>query len=205
VADQRLRTILRHLRQFVARDEGGALTDAQLLERFVAARDEAAFEVLFWRHGELVWNVCRRVLRHEQDAEDAFQATFLALAREAATIGRRASLVGWLYTVAYRAALAARAAAANRARHEGPLGDVPAPGRPAVVGPAAGPVLAAPGQLWGTVHFALRWGLRGLPGGDTLALLLARERNKPHPCEKPRLTEAIILRWARAHRRRTGK
>jgi RNA polymerase sigma factor (sigma-70 family) len=130
VADGRLRAILRHLREAVVRQQGGALDDAQLLERFVAAHDEAAFEVLVWRHGELVWNVCRRVLRHEQDAEDAFQATFLALARKAASIGRRAAVAAWLYKVAYRAALAARAAAVNRARREAPLVDLPAPGPP---------------------------------------------------------------------------
>jgi RNA polymerase sigma factor (sigma-70 family) len=84
------------------------VSDAALLERFVRRGDEAAFELLVWRHGPMVLGVCRRVLRHEQDAEDAFQATFLVLARKAAEAGRRGSLGGWLYTVAYRVALRAR-------------------------------------------------------------------------------------------------
>src|SRR5439155_19785925 len=88
--------------------------DADLLERFVGQRDEAAFEVLLWRHGPKVLGVCRRVLRHEQDAEDAFQATFLILARKARSIGKRQAVGSWLYRVAYRVALRARQVAATR-------------------------------------------------------------------------------------------
>src|SRR4029077_16080376 len=62
-----------------------ALTDAELAGRYVEHRDAAAFEVLVWRHGPMVWATCRRVLRHQQDVEDAFQATFLAFARPAET------------------------------------------------------------------------------------------------------------------------
>ena len=76
------------------------LSDAQLLERFLSQRDEAAFEVLVWRHGAMVYSLCRRLLRHHQDAEDAFQATFLILARKAHSIGRRkrsaAGFTRWL-------------------------------------------------------------------------------------------------------------
>lgn len=84
------------------------LTDAQLLERFVTQQDEAAFEVLLWRHSAMVLGLCRRILRQEQDAEDAFQATFLTLARRAASISSRQALGSWLYKAAYRIALAAR-------------------------------------------------------------------------------------------------
>jgi cobalt-zinc-cadmium efflux system membrane fusion protein len=93
-------------------------TDAELLERWVAAGEQAAFEALLQRHGPMVLGLCRRVLRHEQDAEDAFQATFLALARKAGSIGRGEALAGWLYRVAQRIALRGRCRQHERAaRH----------------------------------------------------------------------------------------
>jgi RNA polymerase sigma factor (sigma-70 family) len=100
--------------------EGGRqdLTDAQLLQRFVAHHEEAAFAALVERHGRMVWGVCRHLLRHEQDAEDVFQATFLLLARKAASIRKGQSLGSWLHGVAYRAALRARRDVARRREHE---------------------------------------------------------------------------------------
>src|SRR5262245_7178278 len=109
-----LHTLIRRMRQTVGPLTAGGLTDAQLLERWVGQRDEAALEVLLWRHGPMVLGVCRRVLRHEQDAEDAFQAAFLALVDRAASIRNREALGSWLYRVAHRAALAARAEATRR-------------------------------------------------------------------------------------------
>jgi RNA polymerase sigma factor (sigma-70 family) len=88
--------------------------DSQLLERFVTGREEEAFAALLERHGPLVLGLCRRLLEHEQDAEDAFQATFLILARKAGSIRKREALAGWLYEVAYRLALRMRAAAARQ-------------------------------------------------------------------------------------------
>jgi RNA polymerase sigma factor (sigma-70 family) len=85
------------------------VADDALLGRWVEQADQSAFELLLWRHGPMVWQTCRRVLRHEQEAEDAFQATFLTLARKASSIRRAPCLAGWLYRVAHRAALAARA------------------------------------------------------------------------------------------------
>jgi RNA polymerase sigma factor (sigma-70 family) len=82
--------------------------DTQLLERFSCGRDEAAFAALVKRHGPMVLGVCRRVLHDAHSAEDAFQATFLALSRKAGAAGSRGSVGGWLYRVAYRAALRAR-------------------------------------------------------------------------------------------------
>src|SRR3954468_7908119 len=82
--------------------------DRQLLERFVAQREEAAFTELVQRHGDSVWRLCRRVLAREQDAEDAFQATFVILARKAAVIRRGEAVGSWLYAVANRTAMKAR-------------------------------------------------------------------------------------------------
>jgi RNA polymerase sigma factor (sigma-70 family) len=93
-----------------------ALPDGQLLERYVRQRDEAAFEALLHRHGPLVFGVCRRLLYDAHDAEDAFQATFLILARKADSIVPRSLVGNWLYGVAYRVAARARKAACRRTR-----------------------------------------------------------------------------------------
>jgi C-terminal peptidase prc len=113
-----LHDVVRHLR-WIARDVAPETTDRQLLERFRASRDETAFAALVERHGPLVWGVCRRVLRHHQDAEDTFQATFLVLARKAGAVCWRDSVHGWLYEVASRLAGEARVRAARRRLHEG--------------------------------------------------------------------------------------
>lgn len=99
---------------------GGAesVSDAELLRRFVAGRDEASFELLVWRHGILVLGTCRRVLGSTAEVDDAFQATFLALLRQAGRIRRSESLPGWLHRVARRIAIRARTAGANRQHHE---------------------------------------------------------------------------------------
>ncbi|HEY7330475.1 MAG TPA: sigma-70 family RNA polymerase sigma factor [Gemmataceae bacterium] len=102
-------------------------TDEELLERFVASRDAASFEVLVRRHGPMVLGVCRRVLQHPQDAEDAFQATFLVLVRKAASLCQRELLGNWLDGVAYRTALDARAAALRRRKREKQVNAMPEP------------------------------------------------------------------------------
>jgi RNA polymerase sigma factor (sigma-70 family) len=119
------RDVLRQFRRAALLRDGGGMTDGQLLECFVSRRDEGAFEALVRRHGPMVLGVCRRVLRHEQDAEDAFQATFLVLARKAAAVGQRELLGNWLYGVAYRTALDARAAAARRRARERQVNPMP--------------------------------------------------------------------------------
>jgi len=86
-------------------------SDADLLARFAAARDEGAFELLVWRHAGMVLRACRGVLRDHHAAEDAAQAAFLALARRASAVGRRGTVAGWLYRVARR--IAGRAARRN--------------------------------------------------------------------------------------------
>jgi RNA polymerase sigma factor (sigma-70 family) len=112
-----LTTALRHLRRLAAA-EGEGPPDRLLLQRFAAGRDEAAFADLVRRHGPMVLGTCRRLLRHEQDAEDAFQATWLVLARQAGDAGWGNSVGPWLYEVAYRLARAARRQAARRRERE---------------------------------------------------------------------------------------
>src|SRR5581483_10873949 len=89
--------------------------DAELLRRFAQQRDAAAFEELLERHAALVWGVCRRILPNEADCEDAFQATFLALVRQADAVDAGPSLGAWLHTVALR--VARKALARSRRQH----------------------------------------------------------------------------------------
>jgi RNA polymerase sigma factor (sigma-70 family) len=100
-----LNAVIRHVRRVVLVSS----SDEDLLVALACRRDEDAFEVLLKRHGPMVWAVCRRVLRHTQDAEDAFQATFLVLIRKSASIRKRTSIASWLYGVAYRCARKAHA------------------------------------------------------------------------------------------------
>ena len=101
-------------RDFQSLFEAGSfagLTDGQLLERFHSSLREvaeAAFDALVKRHGPMVLRSCQRILRNDHDAQDAFQATFLILARKAVTIRNRKVLAGWLSEVAHRMAVKAR-------------------------------------------------------------------------------------------------
>lgn len=111
-------SVLQYLHRVVGPPTGSAASDAQLLHRFAGCRDEAAFAELVRRHGRLVWNVCRRMLGHDQDAEDAFQATFIILADKAASIRKRRSVASWLYGVAMRTAWNARKSIQRRRDRE---------------------------------------------------------------------------------------
>jgi RNA polymerase sigma factor (sigma-70 family) len=184
-----LRTVLRHLRR-VAGGAAAGCTDAALLERFVATRDEVAFELLVWRHGPMVLGLCRRLLGHEQDAEDAFQATFLALARKAGSIRKREAVGSFLYKVAYRTALRARAAVSRR-----PVG-VP----PGVAPPAPEP---EPDLVWRDLRPVLDEELSRLPEKYRAPVVLCDLEVKTHEeaarqlgC--PRATVATRLGRARA-------
>jgi RNA polymerase sigma factor (sigma-70 family) len=119
-------SLLRRLRRSLEVEAGDTLTDAELLQRWLEQRDQAAFEALVWRLGPLVLGVCRRLLYRTEELEDAFQATFLVLVRKAATIQRHSSLSGWLYQVAYRVSLRLRAGTNRRQQQEQPAIEEPA-------------------------------------------------------------------------------
>lgn len=124
---------IRYVRRLGLLREPHSVSDAQLLDAFLAGSDEAAFASLVKRHGPMVLGVCRRVLRNAHDAEDAFQATFLVLFRKAARIGDRELLGNWLYGVAVRAALKMKSADNARRERERLAGAEKPPGIP---GPA---------------------------------------------------------------------
>jgi len=113
-----LENVLRGAEALAARDPVGLLPDAGLLKRFTADRDPSAFAVLVRRHGPLVWGVCRNLLLEDGEAEDAFQATFLALVKSATSVNRPEALGGWLHGVPYRVAMKARRSAARRKKRE---------------------------------------------------------------------------------------
>jgi RNA polymerase sigma factor (sigma-70 family) len=104
---------------------GNEAPDGELVERFVDSRDEAAFATLVQRHGAMVRGVCRRVLGHEQDAEDVFQAVFLVLSRKAGALRRKDAVGPWLFGVARRLALRSRSAGRFRREKEARVADRP--------------------------------------------------------------------------------
>ena len=124
---------MRRVRTLFEAGRVGDCSDGELLGRFVDHRDEDAFGAMVERHGAMVMNVCRGVLRDLDEAQDAFQATFLVLAEKAGTIRRRESAACWLHGVAVRVASNARVAAARRRRHERRFAE-------RAVMPAVGPV-----------------------------------------------------------------
>jgi RNA polymerase sigma factor (sigma-70 family) len=118
MATQALVPVVRYLRKLTAPAAVAEAADAELLARFILHRDEAAFTALVRRHGPRVLAVCRRVVRDEHAAEDAFQATFLVLARKAESLTQPELLGSWLYGVAYRTANKAKIEAARRRARE---------------------------------------------------------------------------------------
>jgi RNA polymerase sigma factor (sigma-70 family) len=130
VATGQSNRVVRYLRGLALGQGCAALTDAQLLEHFLGHRDDASFEALLRRHGPMVLGVCRRVLRNEADAADAFQATFLVLVRKAASIVPRGMVGNWLYGVAHNTARKAKAMNSKRRAREREAGHRPRPEPP---------------------------------------------------------------------------
>jgi RNA polymerase sigma factor (sigma-70 family) len=125
MASGHLGSVIHYLRRIVPDSSVDDLQDQELLGRFLRRQDDAAFTILLRRHGPMIMGICRRLLSHDADVEDVFQATWLALVLKARSIRKRQSLASWLYGVAYRSALKARAAAARRHRLDRVLIDAP--------------------------------------------------------------------------------
>jgi RNA polymerase sigma factor (sigma-70 family) len=161
-----LQVVVRHAQRVAEAGKPADGGDGSLLRRFLNAGEGAAFEALVRRHGPMVLGVCRRVLHDEHTAEDAFQATFLVLFRRARALSRqRGSLAGWLYTVASRVALKARADAARRRLKEGQVVDMPR-GQ------------AQPEQVWPDLQPVLDEELNRLPEHSRAALVLCYLQGK---------------------------
>jgi RNA polymerase sigma factor (sigma-70 family) len=125
MATNQLRRVLQSLHRATFPPEGAGLSDGQLLDSYVRSREESAFAALVHRHGPMVWGVCRRVLRSHQDAEDAFQATFLVLVRKASAVVPREMVANWLYGVAHQTALKARTTTTKRQAREKQVHEMP--------------------------------------------------------------------------------
>jgi RNA polymerase sigma factor (sigma-70 family) len=122
-----LNKVLKHLCRSILPPDQADLSDGQLLNRFLANRDEVAFAALVQRHASLVLGVCNRVIGNVHDSEDAFQAVFFILARKARTVCKSEALASWLYKIAYRTALEAKETIVRRRKLELPMLEVPEP------------------------------------------------------------------------------
>ncbi|MCI0376017.1 MAG: sigma-70 family RNA polymerase sigma factor [Gemmataceae bacterium] len=191
--------ILRQLQKLNTPPGDDRLLNEQLLARFLRHKDPEAFAALVRRHGSLVLNVCRSVLRQQQDAEDVFQATFLVLARNAATIQKQASVASWLHGVAFRLAQKAKAGAAKRRLHEQQAGQKPE-------------AIAGEDMSWRDVQRVLHEEVNRLPQKQRTPLLLcyweaktqdeaARQLGIPKGTLKERLERARDILRGRLSRR----
>jgi RNA polymerase sigma factor (sigma-70 family) len=194
-----MNTVLDHLHRTARAADPAAMTDAELLGRFVDRRDAAGFEALVRRHGPMVLGVCRRLLRNDADADDAFQATFLVLVKKATSVVPRAQVGNWLYGVAYQTAVRARALAARRHARERQVAEMP-------------PVEAPPQDLWDDLQPLLDRELSGLPDRYRVPIVLcdlqgksrkeaARQLGWPEGTVSGRLSRARALLAERLRRR----
>jgi RNA polymerase sigma factor (sigma-70 family) len=115
--------VLRFLRRLAVRGQATQLQDSELLERFVAKRDEDAFAALVQRHGPMVYRICLQVLDNESDAEDSFQATFLVLSRKASSVRKQQSVGSWLFGVAHHVATNLRRTRGRRRSRESKIAE----------------------------------------------------------------------------------
>jgi RNA polymerase sigma-70 factor (ECF subfamily) len=159
MAAAQLDAMIRRLRRAVLRKDGAAWTDGQLLASFIEEKDEAAFEALVRRHGPMVFGVCRRLLHNHHDAEDAFQATFLVLARKASSVRPRERVANWLHGVALRTAMKAKVMTAKRWGREKQVTEMPEPE-------------AVRQDQWRDLQPLLDQELNGLPESYRLPILL---------------------------------
>jgi RNA polymerase sigma factor (sigma-70 family) len=170
-----------------------------LLDDFAARADEAAFAALVARHGPMVLHVCRRVLQHEQDAEDAFQATFLVLARHCKAIRKREALANWLHGVAHRTAMKAKRTAARRRNHESRLRRAGCISCRVSVHP---PAYAAGSPTWDDVQAALDDEIQRLPDPYRAAFVLCvlESKSGSQAAAELRVKEGTV--WSRLGRAR---
>jgi RNA polymerase sigma factor (sigma-70 family) len=159
VATAQMNTVIRHLRRAVLMQDGADRMDGELLASFIDEKDEAAFEALVRRHGPMVLSVCHRIVRNHHDAEDAFQATFLVLARKASSIRPRAMVANWLHGVACRTAMKAKTMTAKRRVRETNVTQMPESE-------------AAPQDQWHDLQPVIDQELSGLPENYRLPIIL---------------------------------
>jgi RNA polymerase sigma factor (sigma-70 family) len=194
-----LTSVLDCLHRVVGPTAQGEVSDAELLERFVRTGDQAAFELLVWRHGPMVLALCRRLLRHEQDAEDALQATFLVLVRKAGSITKKQSLASWLYKVAYRIACRARLRTPVLTNH-------------AALTDTQGTPAAETEVMWRDLRDKLDGEISQLPETYRRPLILCYLEGKTHDeaarmlgCPKGTLASQVARARDRLHRRLTRR
>jgi RNA polymerase sigma factor (sigma-70 family) len=200
MATDGVNTFIQHIRRVVPAGDRADQTDEQLLGCFIEQQDEVAFEALVRRHGPMVMGVCRRVLHHQHDAEDAFQATFLVLVLKAATVAPRAMVANWLYGVAHQTAIRAQTSNTRRQQREKQVDVMPQ-------------LETAPHDQWADLQPLLDQELSRLPERYRVPIVLcdlegktrkeaARQLGWPEGSVSSRLARARVMLARRLSRRR---